>query len=148
MQRFLFTQVLAVLVIAACGREEAADGTGGGPEGDLEPGTPSFGIYNTLKATGNEVSVVGEAERPFFSPTGHRLEVNGASVEVYEFDTPEETQEAATRIQTNGNVVGMAEWGKRVYFYKTDRVIVFYPGSDPTVKGALDVAIGAPFAGG
>lgn len=147
MRRILLLLPLLVL-LAACGREEPPDnGQLIDLADEIEPGTPMFGVYNVLKAMGTKVEVGTEKSRPFFNETGRALIINGAEVELYEFDSKEETDEAAAAIAPDGSVRDQPAWTGPVNWFRTDRVIALYPGDDRGVIDAVTTAMGPVFAG-
>lgn len=148
----MVSRVLAVvalaLSIAACGNESPSEGREVIDRADeIEPGTPTFGVYNALKAMGTPVEVGGEVRQPFFEDRGRILRVNGAEVELFEFDSKEDADEAAEQIGAAGTISGQPAWSAPPHWYRTDRVLMLYLGSDPSVRAALEAAAGSQFAG-
>lgn len=146
MQR-IAVMAAVLLMLAACGRDEPDDREVVDLADEIEPGTPMFGVYNAMKAMGVAVDVGTEKRRPFFEQQGRALVVNGAEVELYEFDSKEETDEAAGQIAADGSVSGQPAWTTPVQWFRTDRLIAFYPGNDPSVVSAVTTAMGPMFAG-
>ena len=151
----VFLPILSLLIVAACGREEpprseeqGGGGTAASGAGDLDVASPSYGIYQALRATGNTVQVSGDASRPFLEPKGKIFRLGGGDVEVYEFESKEETDAAAAKIGADGIVAGEPQWSATPNFYRTEKVIVLYLGDDQSVRDALELAIGPRFAGG
>jgi hypothetical protein len=136
-----------LIVLAACGRDDADDRRVVDMADEIEPGTPMFGVYNALKAMGTPVEVGTERSRPFFEEKGRALIIGGADVELYEFDSKEEADEAAAQIAPDGNVKGQPAWSGPVEWFRTDRVIALYEGGDPGVTSAITTAMGPMFAG-
>ena len=123
----------------------------GTPEMEIEPSSPSFGIVNILRASGNKVRVIGTAERPFIPVKGKTLTVNEQQVEIYEFDSQEDTDATADGINPDGtpkSPQGAPAFQGTPHYYRTDKVLVLYVGDDPTTKQALETALGSQIAGG
>ena len=114
---------------------------------EIESGTPTFGVYNTLKALGIPTEVGDEVQRGFFEPRGRVLLIGGAPVEVYEFDAKDDADEAAKQIAADGTIEGHLTPGDSPHFFRTDRVIVLYVGNDAQVVNALTTAVGPQMAG-
>ncbi len=145
----LSTITLAPLA-GGCGDNEPREPETSESGGSLEVGTPAYGVYNLLKASGNKVDVKGSVKQSFFAPTGRVLSVNDAEVQLFEFPSREAAEAAATSISPDGSTIGgkPATLNGTPHFYKTDRVIVLYVGSDATTLQRLGMALGGQFAGG
>ena len=113
------------------------------------PNSPSYGIVNMLRATGNQVEVVGDTLRPFFTPKARILNVSNSIVQLYEYESKEQLEEEAAKVSPDGARIGSTEmkWEVPPHFYKTEMVIVLYEGSDSTMKQTLSSVVGAQFAG-
>lgn len=153
---FAFALFLAAALLSACGddsprlddRGRSVEGT---PEADIESGSPTFNLLNILRATGNRVEVTGKVTRPFFADAkGNSLTVNGGiEIELYEFADKEKLDSAAAQISPDGMTV-MGEkvsWPDAPHFYRTDRVLVLYFGSDADNQREFEAAFGPQFAG-
>lgn len=148
MRRYLsLIPLLAALAVMACGKGDAEPEPGNGAA--LDVGTPSFGVYNLLKASGNHVDIGGVKKLPPFEPMGKELSVNGSAIQLFEFPGSTETAAVAATIAPDGSRIGSTEmnWEAPPHFFRTDRVIVLYLGSDSTTVRALTTAIGPQFAG-
>lgn len=136
-----------LIVLSSCGRDEPDDRRVIDLADEVEPGTPTFGVYNAMKAMGIPVEVGTATSRPFFDVKGRALVVNGAEVELYEFDSKGEADEAAAKIAPDGSVAGEPAWSGPVQWYRTELVIALYPGGDTAVTSAITTAMGPMFAG-
>ena len=73
-----------------------------------------------------------------------RVQVNGGTVTVFEFATTAEADAAAALVP---DILSRTRWTAPPHFYRGNRLIVLYVGSDPNVLGPLQQLLGAPFAG-
>jgi len=153
--RRLLTLLLVVIpLLASCGDDvprldEEGKSVEGTPEMEIEVSSPSFGIVNILRATGNKVRVIRTIEQPFMPVEGKVLTVDGEEIQIYEFDSKEATDKVAETISPDGSTVGTTAvaWTAPPHFYRTDKVMVIYAGTDTTTKAAMESAIGPQFAG-
>lgn len=151
---FCTAMLLLTLVFAACSRDDAPrlDDQGESVEQtaemEIDVSTPSFGIINILRASGNRVKVTSKAETPLFSATGYRISINGTPAELYEFEDGAATAQAATSVSPDGRTVAgkeMPNGGGQ--FFKTEKTIVVCNAQDTATVAALELAIGKAFAG-
>jgi hypothetical protein len=99
-----------------------------------------------LRGAGADVEVVetGPTVQNFFPvPTTH-LRVNGADVVVYEFGGTAETEAAWARVPM---ILATSTFPAAPNFYKGNRIIVLYVGTDAAMLGLLERLLGPPFAG-
>ena len=144
----LLVAILASAMLGACGDDAPEDNRRVTDHADdVEAGTPMFGVYNALKAMGTPVEMGGPVEQPLFDADGRKMTVNGAAVDVYEFDSKEEADKAAATVAPTGAVKNSAAIKPPVHFYRSDLVFVVYAGDDPVVKDAIVAAAGEQFAG-
>ena len=73
-----------------------------------------------------------------------RVTVNGGTVTVFEFAGTAEAGAAAALVP---DILSRTRWTAPPHFYRGNRLIVLYAGSDPNVLGPLQRLLGAPFAG-
>lgn len=164
----LFLAVLLVACSAAGGREPAA-GTEPTPATD-EPatsevtpeGTPAdevthggpivdyVSLVDALRFAGTTVEPVEGLQQPFFEPMAQVVEVNGERLQIFEFADEEAALAAAETVSENGTSVGptMLTWQDTPHFYRVDRLIVLYVGSDAGALDLLQEVLGEQFAGG
>ena len=102
----------------------------------------AWGNYHWAR-TSNPVSQV------FFDAEGHILKVNGADVQVFEYESPEAMENEASLVSSDGGSIGtsMVAWVDVPHFYKASRMIVLYVGNDAAVLDLLENALGPQFAG-
>ena len=106
-------------------------------------------LMTALQAAGATVEVGDSITQDFFTPEGHILTVNGADIQVFEYETAEAMESEAAQVAPDGGSVGtsMMMWMDAPHFYKMGRIIVLYVGSDSTVLNLLTEVLGPQFAG-
>jgi hypothetical protein len=102
-----------------------------------------------LEAAGAAVEMGDPISQEFFRPEGNILKVNGADVQVFEYESAEAMENEASQVAPDGGSVGtsMMMWVDTPHFYKTGRILVLYIGSDEIVLSLLDQVLGPQFAG-
>lgn len=164
----LFLAVLLVACTAADGREPAAGAermpatdepatTEATPEGTpadtVTHGGPIVdyvSLVDALRFAGATVEPVEGLQQPFFEPMAQVVEVNGERLQIFEFPGEEAAQAAAETVAESGTSVGttMLTWQDTPHFYRVDRLIVLYVGSDAGTLDLLQEVLGEQFAGG
>ncbi len=88
-------------------------------------------------------------EQPFFSVTGQILKLNGADVQVFEYESAEAMETDAAQVSADGGSIGtsMAMWVEAPHFFKAGRVLVLYVGEETAVLDLLKGVLGEQFAG-
>ncbi len=141
--------LMAMLFIAACAPMEAnepanppASSHGGAVEDQVS-------LLDALRAAGAEVEIGDAVEQPFFSVKGQIVKVNGADVQVFEYESAEAMEANAGQVAPDGGSIGtsMVTWVEAPHFFKAGRVLVLYVGEDSAVLGLLEGALGEQFAG-
>lgn len=120
-----------------------------------ETPTPTTGelgfseLVGALRNAGAAAALAGTVEQPFFPVVAQLVDVNGASVQVFEFETAEQRESAAETIRGEGYEIGssMVSWIEPPHFWSEGRVIVLYVGSDQAVIDTLSTVLGEPIAG-
>ena len=112
----------------------------------------STDLVRALKRAGATVEEHGRAPRdafPFFSPQATRLSVAGDDVHVFQYATADEARREASHISAAGSPIATTQitWMSPPRFYRKDRLIVLYVGTEPDVAHALEAVLGRPFAG-
>jgi hypothetical protein len=97
-------------------------------------------LIAALPTAGTTVEVAESVSQAFFSPEGDILKVNGADVQVFEYESPEAMENKASQVAPDGRSIGtsMVAWVHTPHFYKADRIIVLYIGSDQTILSLLE----------
>ncbi|GFN39520.1 MAG: hypothetical protein YK1309IOTA_480006 [Marine Group I thaumarchaeote] len=127
-----------------------------GPDETVSHGGPAVdyvSLIDNLRANDATVNPEGEIEQPFFSVTGFSIQVNGASVQVFEYDTAEDAEADASLVSPDGSSIGsstgttMPFWVDDPHFYYKEKIIVLYVGDDPAIEKLLKSVLGSQFAG-
>lgn len=142
------TLLLPLLVLlAACVEKPEPYSQGDGPELDVTSST--YSIFQTLKASGYQVEVAETIDDSPFGVPGVLFSVNGRSIQVFEFDSKEQTQEAVASVSIDGTTIDGAamNWSAPVRFYRFERVITVLIGADEQMVASLDHRWDTPFAG-
>jgi len=113
------------------------------------PVTDHISLIDSLRANGATVTTAGRIEQPFFHPTGFFIKVNEQSVQVFEYNSPEDAEMEASFVSEDGSSVGtnMPLWVGDPHFYQKERIIVLYVGDDPAIEELLESVLGSQFAG-
>jgi hypothetical protein len=108
------------------------------------------GLIAALKASGATVEAGEPVSPAFFSPEGSIIKVNGADVQVFEYESVQAMEAEASQVAPDGGSIGtsMVTWMDTPHFYKAGRLIVLYVGSDASLLSLLENALGPQFAGG
>lgn len=146
---FFSLVLMAMLFIAACAPTEAnepanppASSHGGAVEDQVS-------LLDALRATGAEVKIGDSVEQPFFSVKGQIVKVNGADVQVFEYESAEAMEADAGQVAPDGGSIGtsMVTWVEAPHFFKAGRVLVLYVGEDAATIKLLEDTLGVQFAG-
>ena len=149
---YLLTSLLVVaMLFAACApRSQATDVPDAGPTTSHGgPVEDYVSLADALRAAGADVQPGDTVEQPFFSVTGQIIQVNGADVQVFEYESAEALEADASQVAPDGGSVGtsMVTWMATPHFFKSGRVLVLYVGDDTTVYDLLKGVLGEQFAG-
>lgn len=106
-------------------------------------------LVAALQAAGATTTVGDTVTQDFFTPQGQIINVNGADLQIFEYESAEAMESEAAQVAADGGSIGtsMVTWMDAPHFYKVGRLIVLYVGSDQAVKGLLDQVLGSQFAG-
>lgn len=130
--------LVATLILAACGGEPAsAQGYG----------TAKF--LEELREKGAEAESGEPVEQAFFSVIGTTVNLNGESVQVFEYDSAETMESDAVLVDADGSSIGtsMVTWIATPHFYKKGRLLVLYIGDHAETLEILASVLGPQFAG-
>ena len=133
--------------LSACGGAPAANASNASPEPAVVEDQAR--LIAALQAAGATVEMGEPISQPFFSVEGNIVKVNGADVQVFEYESTEEMELESSQIAPDGssNATTMITWVDTPHFYKTGRIIVLYIGSDETILNLLEQVLGPQFAG-
>jgi hypothetical protein len=106
-------------------------------------------LLNNLQADGAKVETGDSITQEFFSPEGQTVKVNGADLQVFEYENSEAMEKEASQVAPDGGSIGtsMVTWIDAPHFYKAGRIIVLYLGNDKAVLDLLNKVVGPQFAG-
>jgi len=106
-------------------------------------------LIDNLRANDTTVNPEGEIEQPFFSVTGFSIQVNDASVQVFEYNSAEDAEADASLVSRDGSSIGitMPFWIDDPHFYYKEKIIVLYVGDDSAIEKLLESVLGSQFAG-
>lgn len=95
------------------------------------------------------VKLGGRVEQPFFSVPGRELNVDGNTIQVFEYKTAARAEADSRKISEDGSPIGttMITWVGPPHFFKSGRLIVLYIGENTALINALGNALGRQFAG-
>jgi hypothetical protein len=150
----ILSVLLLALTVSACGTVStptsptvSTDSPNMSPEPVIVEDRAS--LIAALEASGATVEVGESITQAFFIPEGSILKVNGADVQVFEYESAEAMENEASQVAPDGGSIGtsMVTWMDTPHFYKAGRIIVLYVGSDETILNLLESVIGPQFAG-
>ena len=135
------------LIVVGCGNGVTAAPTIASTESPVVEDQAT--LIAALKAAGATVEVGDSITQDFFRPEGHIIKVNGADVQVFEYESAEAMENEASQVAPDGGSIGtsMVSWMDAPHFYKTGRIIALYVGGDQTILDLLNKLLGAQFAG-
>jgi len=141
--------LIFTLMVSGCGK--GATATPLLPTASTEPLAveDKASLMAALQASGATVEVGDPVTQVFFTPEGSIIKVNGADVQVFEYESAEAMENEASQVAPDGGSIGtsMVTWMDTPHFYKAGRIIGLYVGSDASVLSLLENAIGPQFAG-
>lgn len=146
-QVWIVLLLVSALAISGC----ANNSSGASPAASPEPLAveDQATLISTLEGSGATVEIGEPISQVFFSAAGNMLKVNGADVQLFEYESAEEMEDDASQVSSDGGSIGtsMVTWIDVPHFYKAGRIIVLYVGSDASVLDLLENALGPQFAG-
>lgn len=144
-KRFLFIVIAVVMLLlsAACARENSEGGSASKSAGTYDQ------LLSALQSAGLGVEEAGTISQPFFGPEGKIIKVDGQDIQVFEFSTAAEAEEAAGTISPEGGSVGttMVTWIEPPHFFQSERLILLYLGENAALIKGLEEVLGPQIAG-
>lgn len=142
--------LLLALFTAACGNQPAAPSAE--TDTTVSDGSPVeeyVSLVDSLRGAGATVEPGDSIEQAFFTVSGQIVKVNGADVQVFEYETAEVMEADAAQVAPDGGSIGtsMVTWVATPHFYKAGRILVLYVGDDQAILDLLAGALGPQFAG-
>ncbi len=136
--------LILVSVISSCGTSATP-----GPSSAPVTIQDQASLINALQAVGATVETGDSITQEFFTPEGQTVKVNGADLQVFEYESAEAMEKEASQVAPDGGSIGtsMVTWMAPPHFYKAGRIIVLYVGDDKPLLDLLNKVIGSQFAG-
>lgn len=149
----VLTLTLVTLLMSACAPQARA----------LQPqptGTPALShgneiggyveLVDALRAQNAAVEPSDEIDQDFFDVPGQAITVNGAEVQVFEFNEKVTREASAAQISPDASSIGttMITWIDQPNFWAKGRVVVLYVGQDTSTIELLTSVLGEPIAQG
>jgi hypothetical protein len=152
--------LLTLVLLAGC-RQMPFQSVGSVPQSHGGPVRDHVSFVDNLRAAGYNVSPSGDVQQPFLRLRGTVLRISGgdlsapAEVQSFNYDDRDlgadglaAAQADADQIQPDGQPkTARVTWSGPPHFFRKDRVIVLYIGSDAQLLRALTDLLGAQFAG-
>jgi len=106
-------------------------------------------LVRALEAEGAEVDRAGVIRQPLFPATANLLDVNGAEIQVFEFEDPATRSAVSATITENGEILGgiTPTWSGKPNFWAQGSLIVLYVGQNQEVIALLSDLLGDPITG-
>ncbi|MBA2702435.1 MAG: hypothetical protein H0U60_01100 [Blastocatellia bacterium] len=81
---------------------------------------------------------------------GRVTNINGESVQVFEYATNSAAEADARRVSADGTTIGTSKptWMAPPHFFRSGKLIVLYVGANQTIVNLLRATVGNQFAGG
>lgn len=142
--------LVLALFAAACGSRPAAANSEGEPNApQVGPMEDHASLVDALQSAGATVETGDAIEQVFFTVAGQIIKVNGADVQIFEYETAEAMEADAAQVASDGGSIGMSmvTWVASPHFYKAGRILLLYVGDDQAILELLEGALGPQFAG-
>ena len=147
----MLLMALALLSVACTAQQAsgASNDTSAAPDVQDDGVEDQADLIAALRAVGAEVEPGDTIEQAFFSVPGQILKVNGADVQVFEYESAEAMGTEASQVSEDGSSIGtsMVSWVAPPHFFRSGRVLVLYVGDDAAVLDLLEGALAEQFAG-
>lgn len=148
-RRALWLGLVACCMVISCRPSELQRSSHGGPVRD------HVSLVDNLRARGLAVEIGGEIEQPFLAVKGISLTVrdreSGVLFELqsFEYGDSGDARADARHIEPDGSPrTQQISWIDLPHFFRKERVIVLYVGSDTKALELLTEVLGPQFAGG
>lgn len=109
----------------------------------------SAGLIAALNAADAVMEVGDPVMQEYFSVGGASVKVRETDILVFEYDSAETMEAAASLVASDGGSIGttMVTWVSTPHFFKAGRIIVVYIGDDAETLVQLQSLLGAQFSG-
>jgi len=114
------------------------------PRLGADDGTPE--LVDALEAAGATVSREGQISQPFFPVDGRLLRVNGAEVQVFQFENDTARKAVSDTISQSGEIAGtdLSAILGQTNFWAVGRIIVLYVGENQSTTNLITQVAGKP----
>ncbi len=113
------------------------------------PAPGSVDTYAGLLAALSNMSFLtvqqqGIVQQPYFNVKAQLLTINGQQVQVFEFNSVSDREDAQNMISSTGNAIGgyLPNFVSTPHFWSSGRLLVLYVGQQDAVIGALNKVLG------
>ncbi|MDR4495186.1 MAG: hypothetical protein AB7P17_11530 [Nitrospirales bacterium] len=132
-----------LFVLGGCNGSDTSVVSHGGPVRN------HVSLVDTLRSQGLSVEPTGPISQPFFSVSGQTLRVAGQDIQVFEFENARARESQEHAIAPDGRSIGqtVVQWVNPPHFFSSGTILVLYVGSDATLLGQLEQAMGKQIAG-
>jgi hypothetical protein len=150
---FFFSSALVVVVAVAVGCATGGEQSSGLARVQNQPKhfpvTDYTSLIKSLRGLGAGAAAAGEVEQPFFSITGRMIKVHGADVQIFQYANAAAAAAEAAPISRDGLSVGTRKifWVEPPHFFKKEKLLVLYVGTNAKVMKTLEAVLGPQFAG-
>lgn len=121
-----------------------------GPAGQPTGAPPQNykGLVARMRQAGLRLEEGDIIRQTFFTPTARVIHYQGdGEAQVYEYADERKAASEARQVNADGSIgTSMPLWIAPPHFFRRDRLLVLYLGSDPKVLGALSRELGPQFA--
>ncbi len=144
---FKLALLSGAILLVGCGPGSPAQSHGG-------PVRDHVSFVDALRGKGLTVDIVGNVTQPFLHPhSGTALRISGsgigpAEVQSFDYASSDAASADAGQIQPNGSIKSVSvDWIAPPHFFRKERVLVIYLGTDRQVLSLLSGVLGPSFAG-
>jgi hypothetical protein len=107
-------------------------------------------LMKKLRGQGARVALTNErVKQPFFSVPARILNIDGVSVQVFQYSLLSAASKEAAVVNSDGMTIGTSKpsWMAPPHFFRSGRLIVLYVGNEQSILMLLQGALGNQFAG-
>lgn len=144
-----FDVVFLLLTVAACTQAGKPADASASPTAIERESLSYESVVSTLRGKGLRVEPLGPVDQPFFTPAARVINIGSAGeAQVYEYETAQAAASEAKRVNPDGSIgTSMPMWIAPPHFFRKEKLIVLYLGTDGKTLDTLREVLGAQFAG-
>lgn len=144
-----FTALPALILVCALALDSCGKTATPTPQPQGGGLTDQASLVGALEAEGATVTLGDPIAQEFFTVDGQIIDVNGQDLQVFEYDSLQAMESDAALVSADGGTIGTSSvmWIDSPHFYKSEKIIVLYVGTDETTLNLLDQVLGRQFAG-